>query len=488
MGVGRKKNRGAASNPGGGAAGFGGKPPPGFGFGQPGKPPPPGGPGMPSFAEFSKQFPNGYEPDFDFKKPPPNFNAEKPPDGFQDWFSNYMKDHKDEFKPPPKKPKPKKKKKNLYEILDVSPRASQTEIKKSFRRLAREMHPDKVPRALKDEFQEKFIEIANAYEILSNEKKRRRYDQTGLMGDEEEEMDDDEFGGFDSFDEAWSAFGDMGEAPPDVQPDVDDTLTSWLLFFTLGMFIFAPLGVQVYKMKNKNKKMSKFLRRFKAGAADQASSCCRGLSSCWKSWTSPKTDVWSSASRTEAMKTFSGGKAARSPRGSKRSAQKPAAQSLGGESGTGKAAAGIAKSSLRAEVAPKPTAGGSKKDVTLQPTRTNLDPTSAGGQSHSSGGQQRRVQQKKSRADTTRKSAVCACTCCGFSLSCAQRDDQDYVSETMGKNTKKIRAGIKNPNNKSQAKAAKSFIANRWWVEYKSILLAMAVLAISIFLLPFFLT
>ena len=89
-------------------------------------------------------------------------------------------------------------------------------------------------------------------------KKRRRYDQTGLMGDEEEEMDDDEFGGFDSFDEAWSAFGDMGEPPPDVQDDVEDTLTSWLLFFTLGMFIFAPLGVQVYKMKNKNKKMSKF--------------------------------------------------------------------------------------------------------------------------------------------------------------------------------------------------------------------------------------
>ena len=222
---GKKKNRGAASNPGGAAGGFGGKPPPGFGFGQPGKPPPPGGPGMPSFAEFSKQFPNGYEPDFDFKKPPPNFNAEKPPDGFQDWFSNYMKDHKDEFKPPPKKPEKKKKKRNLYQILDVSPRASQTEIKKSFRRLAREMHPDKVPRALKDEFQEKFIEIANAYEILSNEKKRRRYDQTGLMGDEEEEMDDDEFGGFDSFDEAWSAFGDMGETPPDVQPDVDDTLT-----------------------------------------------------------------------------------------------------------------------------------------------------------------------------------------------------------------------------------------------------------------------
>ena len=57
----------------------------------------------------------------------------------------------------------------------------------------------------------------------------------------------------------------------------------------------------------------------------------------------------------------------------------------------------------------------------------------------------------------------------------------------MGKNTKKIRAGIKNPNNKSQAKAARSFIANRWWVEYKNTLLAMAVLAISIFSATIFL-
>ena len=169
--------------------------------------------------------------------------------------SNYMKDHKDEFKPPPNKPKPKKEEKSLRNF-GCQPRASQTEIKKLPTACARDTQT-KYPGA-KDEFQEKFIEIANAYEILSNEKKRRRYDQTGLMGDEEEDMDDDEFGGFDSFDEAWSAFGDMGEAPPDVQPDVDDTLTSWLLFFTLGMFIFAPLGVQFYKAKNKNKKCPSF--------------------------------------------------------------------------------------------------------------------------------------------------------------------------------------------------------------------------------------
>ena len=255
------------------------------------------------------------------------------------------------------------------------------------------------------------------------------------MGDEEEEMDDDEFGGFDSFDEAWSAFGDMGEAPPDVQPDVDDTLTSWLLFFTLGMFIFAPLGVQVYKMKNKNKKMSKFLRKFKAGAADQASCCCRGLSSCWKSWTSPKTDVWSSASRTEAMKTFSGGKAARSPRGSKRSAQKPAAQSLGGESGTGKAAAGITNLPFVPVEPRKPKAGGSQKDITLQPTRTIwIQPAQVANPTPTLAATTRCGEE--ARAVTTRKSSVCGCTCFGYSISCAQRDNEDYVGETMGKNTK----------------------------------------------------
>ena len=85
----------------------------------------------------------------------------------------------------------------------------------------------------------KFIELANAYEVLSNEKKRRRYDQTGLTGDEQYEgMDDEEdfdgFGGFNSFDEAWSAFGDMGEKPADVQPDVTDSFTSWLLFSILN--------------------------------------------------------------------------------------------------------------------------------------------------------------------------------------------------------------------------------------------------------------
>lgn len=66
--------------------------------------------------------------------------------------------------------------KSLYDTLDVSQDASAEEIKKAYRRLARKYHPDvnKDPGA-----EEKFKEINAAYEILSDEQKRRQYDQYG---------------------------------------------------------------------------------------------------------------------------------------------------------------------------------------------------------------------------------------------------------------------------------------------------------------------
>ena len=66
--------------------------------------------------------------------------------------------------------------KSLYETLDVAQSASADEIKKAYRRLARKYHPDvnKDPGA-----EDKFKEINAAYEILSDEQKRRQYDQYG---------------------------------------------------------------------------------------------------------------------------------------------------------------------------------------------------------------------------------------------------------------------------------------------------------------------
>lgn len=65
----------------------------------------------------------------------------------------------------------------LYDLLGVSRHASDTEIKRAYRKLAKEYHPDKNP-----EQGEKFKEISYAYEVLSDPKKREIYDQQGLKG------------------------------------------------------------------------------------------------------------------------------------------------------------------------------------------------------------------------------------------------------------------------------------------------------------------
>lgn len=66
----------------------------------------------------------------------------------------------------------------LYDCLEISPTASETEIKKAYRRAALKHHPDKNkdnPNAA-----EKFKEVSQAYEILSDADKRKTYDQYGL--------------------------------------------------------------------------------------------------------------------------------------------------------------------------------------------------------------------------------------------------------------------------------------------------------------------
>jgi DnaJ-class molecular chaperone len=71
---------------------------------------------------------------------------------------------------------------DYYAILGVSKNASSQEIKATYRKLALTYHPDKVPDGEKEEAEEVFVRLNEAYDVLGDDKKKKIYDQYGKKG------------------------------------------------------------------------------------------------------------------------------------------------------------------------------------------------------------------------------------------------------------------------------------------------------------------
>ncbi len=98
-------------------------------------------------------------------------------------------------------------KRDYYEVLGVQKTASPDEIKKAYRTLAKKYHPDMNPGD--KEAEAKFKEANEAYDVLSDESKRQRYDQFGHAASDPTAGGGEGFGGFGGFGDGGFDFGDI---------------------------------------------------------------------------------------------------------------------------------------------------------------------------------------------------------------------------------------------------------------------------------------
>lgn len=97
-------------------------------------------------------------------------------------------------------------KRDYYEVLGVEKTATDEELKKAYRKLAKKYHPDANPDN-KEEAEAKFKELNEAYEVLSDKQKRSMYDQFGHSGPNGYANDFSGFSGFDGFSGGFNGAG-----------------------------------------------------------------------------------------------------------------------------------------------------------------------------------------------------------------------------------------------------------------------------------------
>ena len=97
-------------------------------------------------------------------------------------------------------------KRDYYEVLGVDKSATDQDLKRAYRKLAKKYHPDANPG--NKEAEEKFKEASEAYAVLSDKEKRAQYDQFGHAAFEGGAGGAGGFGGFD-FSDIFSSFGEI---------------------------------------------------------------------------------------------------------------------------------------------------------------------------------------------------------------------------------------------------------------------------------------
>lgn len=129
-------------------------------------------------------------------------------------------------------------KRDYYDVLGVSKTASKDEIKKAYRKLSKKYHPDINKEVGADE---KFKEISEAYEVLSDESKRAQYDQFGHAGPQQGGFGGGGFSGFGGgFDDIFSTFfgggGGGRRRDPNAPRQGDDLQYTMALSFEEAVF------------------------------------------------------------------------------------------------------------------------------------------------------------------------------------------------------------------------------------------------------------
>lgn len=137
---------------------------------------------------------------------------------------------------------------DLYELLGVSSSATSSQIRKVYRKLALQYHPDKHPEESRAKVEKEFVEIAAAFKVLSDPERRAKYDSHGIVDEKE----------FENFEDREKMKG--------AELAAEDTPLSWVLLLLIVSMTIIPvlvMGTKKKKSKSVNRQREALLAKKK---------------------------------------------------------------------------------------------------------------------------------------------------------------------------------------------------------------------------------